>query len=476
MIGYLTRRGHLSANTDRGEGALSYLVVSLLVAVLVGALLASGLPTDVSARFQAATCQVLRHECPPEGTVPAGSLRGGGGSAPAGGRPDAAGSVEQAGGNCWQWAGWFCAALDGLRLGSWDIVKDTWEGATYVGCLFHLCSHGGFRSDWAGIGALFTTNPLTTLDAIWDGATHEIFADWNDERKVRAVFRAVPSVLGIVFGGKGLTKLNKLGKKKTGPDDPVVVSPDGFGFVEAGIRHFRTDDEGEAYGNKILGHVFPSLPADQQHAGFIYTKAGGSYNNIVRAVDPQAELDMMLGIPGERQELLDAFDGKVPTLQDIYARTALLDKAAAHPLPEGMRAKRGLTSLGITVYKNYDGKDPRSLIGSECTELGYTSTSLGETVVPTTQYPVNYVLHLDIPNGHPGLWMGPRSFYPEQRELLLPRGTSYKITDAVANADGTWNLYATVRPFQPEILDGKRVADGSKAASSGRLEGIRYCV
>jgi hypothetical protein len=90
------------------------------------------------------------------------------------------------------------------------VVTDLWDGVTFAGCLVHLCSHDAFKENWSGIGALFTTNPLTTLKTIWDESTKNVRDDWNNGHQVRAVFRAVPTVLGAVFGGKGLTKLKNL--------------------------------------------------------------------------------------------------------------------------------------------------------------------------------------------------------------------------------------------------------------------------
>jgi hypothetical protein len=103
---------------------------------------------------------------------------------------------------------------------------------------------------------------------------------------------------------------------------------------------------------------------------------------------------------------------------------------------------RGINS--IDYIKGYDGSDPRSLVGLTHTDAGFTSASLGSTVVPTTPHPIRYVVHLDIPQGNPGLWIGPEALHPEQRELLLPRGTSYTFTTAAPNADGGWDLYASV--------------------------------
>ncbi|MEU6041107.1 hypothetical protein ABZ801_37525 [Actinomadura sp. NPDC047616] len=205
--------------TDRGEGPASYLAVVLLVGLLVGALVVANVPVSVTAGIKAAVCKVVsdsRCDTPEEA--------GGGSGAAGDGRRGVSAAPRDSGkkddGNCWSWAHWACSAVDGLRLGTGDVLTDAWDGVTFVGCLAHICSHDGFKSNWSGIGALFTTDPRVTAKTMWDESTKPIRDDWNNGHKVRAVFRAVPTVLGTVFGGKGLTKLKHLKDKKPDPPPP----------------------------------------------------------------------------------------------------------------------------------------------------------------------------------------------------------------------------------------------------------------
>lgn len=217
----------VSSASDRGEGPVSYIAVALLVSLLVGALVVTNVPVTVASAIKTAVCKVAAGSwC----DTPEKAAEGRGTSG--GGRPVTVAAPQNGGqkkddGNCWSWADWACGAVDGLRLGSWDVIKDTWDGITFTGCLVHICSHDGFTSNWSSIGALFTTDPRETGKAILDEATKPIRDDWNNGHKVRAVFRAIPTTLGVVFGGKGLTKLKNLkgknrsrGKDKE-PDPPA---------------------------------------------------------------------------------------------------------------------------------------------------------------------------------------------------------------------------------------------------------------
>jgi ribosomal-protein-alanine N-acetyltransferase len=62
------------------------------------------------------------------------------------------------------------------------------------------------------LGHFFTTNPWTTATTIWDQTTKPIRDDWSNGHKVRGTFRTIPTILGFVFLGKGLSKLGELAK------------------------------------------------------------------------------------------------------------------------------------------------------------------------------------------------------------------------------------------------------------------------
>lgn len=53
----------LPRRTDQGEGSISYVAVVLLIAVIIGALVVSPLPVQVSGGTTAAVCEVTGGEC-----------------------------------------------------------------------------------------------------------------------------------------------------------------------------------------------------------------------------------------------------------------------------------------------------------------------------------------------------------------------------------------------------------------------------
>ncbi|WP_394329346.1 ADP-ribosyltransferase [Nocardiopsis sp. CNR-923] len=79
------------------------------------------------------------------------------------------------------------------------------------------------------------------------------------------------------------------------------------------------------------------------------------------------------------------------------------------------------------------------------TDQGYMSTSLGG---PAPAFASNdAILHLRVPRGTPALWVERVSaFGGGERELMLGRGTTYRVTEAVLADDGQWHIYAEVVP------------------------------
>jgi hypothetical protein len=206
---------------------------------------------------------------------------------------------------------------------------------------------------------------------------------------------------------------------------------------EDGFRRFSTNEEAQRYGDEKLD-IFNRLPVDQQRAIRGYTRSSWPYNAILRSEDPQKTLNWILSNPNVREELLETFDGKLPTLSDINDRIALMDQAVSHPLHEGIEARREIGK--VNFMKGYGGADPRGLIGTVQTEQGFISASLGTP--PSFQF--SYHLHLLVPSGYSGLWIGRSSVYPNQREFLLPRGTNYHIAAAFFGRNSRWDISSDI--------------------------------
>ncbi|WP_306369531.1 ADP-ribosyltransferase [Nocardiopsis sp. CC223A] len=156
---------------------------------------------------------------------------------------------------------------------------------------------------------------------------------------------------------------------------------------------------------------------------------------------PHLALNHWLSRSGPLGAAAETNGGRYPDVNDAHDLMADLDPAVARPLPEGVEAVRGLHSLDH--LDGFDPNDPYALVGTDQTETGYMSTSLGSNLTTVDGKPFPYTVNLKVPPGAEGLWVGERSRYPSQRELILARGTEYHI-DNVRHVGGRWIIDATI--------------------------------
>ncbi|MFE1470728.1 ADP-ribosyltransferase [Nocardiopsis dassonvillei] len=240
------------------------------------------------------------------------------------------------------------------------------------------------------------------------------------------------------------------GAQAAGPDLPADrpgrVGPDG-------VRRFATDDDGSGYGKLVLGDRFPSLAPEQQDSARAYTKNAQFYNDFSRHSNPESEV---LRLSEQRffgSWVEKWFDGHTPTRENAERTWDLLREGmdrldrAVEPVPEAVEVRRSVFSVGFMAPPGRPFHDPTDLIGTEFVERGFLSGSLGAETVNRT---AAYQFHLAVPAGHPALWIGENSVHRAERELLLPRGTRFRIDDALQDPDtGQWTLRVTVLPFTP---------------------------
>ncbi len=109
------------------------------------------------------------------------------------------------------------------------------------------------------------------------------------------------------------------------------------------------------------------------------------------------------------------------------------------PVPEDIMIVRG---TGIEHLKL---RSPLDMLGNTYGDGAYTSSALGRTVPPAFAWkPV--VMHWRVPKGTPALWLDKISKHPGERELLLARGTQYKVTRVFMDEAGKWHVYGEVLP------------------------------
>ncbi|GAB2721981.1 ADP-ribosyltransferase [Nocardia thraciensis] len=292
-----------------------------------------------------------------------------------------------------------------------------------------------------------------------------------------------------------------------GPAPEGRIGPDGY-------RRFDTDSAGERYGENRLGNVYRSLPRELAQAIRLYTRqsmpngflrnadpagsAGRYFNHLLnerhgvgalaalnggRMPSSVRELANLWNHPGatdvqrawirhvlsspnpgvrlnnlwsnaQQYNFLHGYFGEPPTADAFNRRVAAIDAALAHPLPEPIQAIRGLHDLSF--LRAPDGqplgsRDPRILQGTSQLDRGYMSTTLGANPTVVDGNPFEHRMNLRLPPGTHGLWMGTNSEYPDQRELILPRGTEFRITGVrhvgyAANGTPMFEIDAEVVP------------------------------
>ncbi|MGW2699112.1 ADP-ribosyltransferase [Streptomyces sp. NPDC001340] len=118
-----------------------------------------------------------------------------------------------------------------------------------------------------------------------------------------------------------------------------------------------------------------------------------------------------------------------------------VDKAlAGNPIPEDVMVVRG------TDLHHLEFDTPKDLIGREIEDGGYTSTSLGN--IPVAAFADKQaVLHLRVPEGTPAIWVEKVGAYGAgERELLLGRGMTYRVTRSFMDDEGQIQVYGEFLP------------------------------
>ncbi|MEC3920268.1 ADP-ribosyltransferase [Nocardia sp. CDC160] len=190
--------------------------------------------------------------------------------------------------------------------------------------------------------------------------------------------------------------------------------------------------------------------------------------SILRSPSPQGKIDQ-IWLDSFICRRAENFLGEPPSVGAVTRLAEVIRNAVDVPIPDPVHAIRELRDIDFIVDINgiRIGSRPineellESLHGAAQTELGFMSTSLGPdraqvdadeskhadkdlSKIDKEQREAKHVLAIDIPRGSHGLWIGSRSVYPEQRELLLAPKTRYVITGARPNDLGGLTLNAEV--------------------------------
>lgn len=460
-----TSRDHFRARTapaagERGAGAVEYAAVIVVAAVVLGGLVAAGIPGKVGSGTSAAVCRVMQSaDCGrTEASGPLGENTsdrpGDGGAAP---RKDTCHGV------------WGCA---------WRTTKDTARGAG-----------SSVVSQVSGVKALVTGNPVTTGKKMtayvwsksggagWDMAAGCTTGDWSrcrsgasctaqnltgpgcvvndgtfddgvkgdlaNGRYAHGFGRLGTNVATMFLPTKipGLGRLGKLGKAaeeagETGshapkPKAPVPKPKPWRNPAEwrKGAVFFEDKAAFQKWLEDTFGPRTEKLPRKQRRSLYNY-KLISRYKEINEYL--RGERRATRAAARDIKNLDEAMEGS-PLPKDVVTSRVLGDDAFDRPVSQ----------LEGTVQSN----------------KGYTSVNASQRSVFRPSVIANIVkrgakpveLHLRVPQGTKGLYPGNLDrggvYTPNQGdpEIVLQRGLKYRI-DHVEKVGGTWEAWGTVVP------------------------------
>lgn len=209
-----------------------------------------------------------------------------------------------------------------------------------------------------------------------------------------------------------------------GPDTSDGLSDGTSGDTSARVlpREFESNEEGAEYGREQWKEAQEQLTPEQYEALQGYTDEKGPEDR---------------GAP-DYKEINGSLRGYVEGTREIDESIARMDEAMElQPAPENLMVLRetGLDAFNCPVDE---------LQGSIQSDPGYLSTALGSEA--TFNPGAEAVIHLEVPEGTPAMYMEGLSHYDSERELLLGRGLEYEITDEPDYDGDRWHIYGRVLP------------------------------
>ncbi|WP_280527092.1 ADP-ribosyltransferase, partial [Streptomyces spinoverrucosus] len=201
------------------------------------------------------------------------------------------------------------------------------------------------------------------------------------------------------------------------------------------FENLATDAERHAVATAELERGTNPYPSSSNRAGQEYGDA--YWNDYIDQLDPAAKDALnkysdfyYTQINGQ----LRAGDVRPPITDIVTNMDRVMD---TRPVPEDIMIVRG------TAIDHLDLDSPLDMQGRTFGDDGYTSTSLGKD--PAFEHkPV--IMHWRVPKGTPALWIDYISANKGERELLLARGTQYKVTRVFMDSAGKWHAYGEVLP------------------------------
>ncbi|KUN33629.1 protein phosphatase [Streptomyces longwoodensis] len=229
------------------------------------------------------------------------------------------------------------------------------------------------------------------------------------------------------------------------PGHPGVMEPFEYKpLVSADDFNALTDAEKHAVAQAELAHGTNPAPSVSNEAGLNYGNA--YWNDFLDDLSPESR-DALRTYSGNEYGLINNHLRINSPLSDTLKHTiAEMDRVmGTRPVPEDLMVVRGTAVDHIQV----DGlpiDSPIDMLGETFDDKAFTSTALGKTPPPPFDGKPVW-MHLRVPKDTPALWIDHLSEYPGERELLLARGSEYKVTRVFYDeTQGKWHIYGEVLP------------------------------
>jgi len=229
------------------------------------------------------------------------------------------------------------------------------------------------------------------------------------------------------------------GAIRLGGQDKTVVTMEGVGPAQGSAESRRRIAEARAFEAERgwrrvtaappLGSITPSPTPNRQEPPAARGFPPGDPATMQAWADANFNPDHEVSI---RSYSADYQEINGPLREGVAAgdepwQVADLD-AAMSPTPTPVTVHRW---TGTRQFRGIDLRDPaarRELVGKTITDRGYTSTSLRQMDMPPLEIddePVKLIV--DVPAGSPALYLGTRSAFAREQELLLARSTRFRV-------------------------------------------------
>lgn len=188
--------------------------------------------------------------------------------------------------------------------------------------------------------------------------------------------------------------------------DPKGTSTGGQ-WTEGGTPADAIEKELIAYTHENWELTDPELKALQEYVGISYSYINGKLRTGINTLGPKSR-------------------DKLPAWID-----AIDSALAKSSVPKDVAVFRGLLSSATARFANL--KSPNDLVGKIITDSGFISTSLdpliavGFAAAPSTGTVAGTVFELRVPKGSRGAYLGGYDFAKGEKELLLPRGSKFRV-------------------------------------------------